>query len=600
MAWDPDALVAGAATNSAAPTTKGWDPDAMLDEALKPVDVTAKRMGTVPNQGPLDDVPDWSKTWGMAKNIGKQLLGGALDSARTMTGAETQTQAQSNEAGLGLGPSTDPSLQNVRSMGGFLAPSPATEGQAALEGGMGPAQQAPQLAAGTTAGQATGSPALQAIEQTVARTPGGQGLAQNIVKQKAGVASQLQDTISDLSGGRSMTPYAVGSTVDAGLAKGAQDLKDAGGALFDKADALVPTGTEVKPTLLTKVLGTQASVDPNFPRLSKIINDPLMTEIKKAMEGDMAGTEATPSGLLGADGKPIMNPGSPAKTGIPYSTMQDLMQKVNKKIDWTGLAGNADNGAWKQVYLAMRNDANTTAAAVSPQASTALQVAKSNWQDVVQRLTSIESAMQKNGGVEDVFNRMVSKQGKGPSNVMTVLDTLPESSQKLVAGSMLQRMGTSKATDTAGQFDADTFIKNWGNMDPDAKNRLFGSLPQQYQQNLDKLVTNIKAIRAYGKVLPNSSNTAGASAWLGSLNVALYAALQGDFKTAATVGAAMPTMAWAASKALTNPQLVKWLVTKSDPAAVLKLGRGASAAQAAVIGSNQTSPSDSPANNVGR
>lgn len=131
MAWDPDSLTASA-PNAPAATSAAWDPDAHIDAALGPVNVTAKRIGPSDDfSGPPDEGDVWKQAWNISKTVGKQLLGGALDAGRMMTG-ETQQQAESNETKLGLAPSTDPSQQNVRSIGGFAAPTPtAPIGEAA-------------------------------------------------------------------------------------------------------------------------------------------------------------------------------------------------------------------------------------------------------------------------------------------------------------------------------------------------------------------------------------------------------------------------------------------------------------------------------------
>lgn len=113
------------------PSISGPNPTNLSD-----VQVKAKRIGQLDNS--VGSFEELSNPWPMMKSVGKQLLGGALDSARMLTGAESQQQAQTNESKIGLQPSSDPSLQNVRAIGGVLAPAPGTtdSGSAALSGVM--------------------------------------------------------------------------------------------------------------------------------------------------------------------------------------------------------------------------------------------------------------------------------------------------------------------------------------------------------------------------------------------------------------------------------------------------------------------------------
>lgn len=126
-----------AAPSSALGLDDGWKLPSIAGPnptTLSDVQVKAKRIGHLDDG--VGSFEELSNPWPMMKSVGKQLLGGALDSARTLTGAETQQQAQANESNLGLPPSQNTSLQNVRAIGGILAPAPGTtdSGSAALSG----------------------------------------------------------------------------------------------------------------------------------------------------------------------------------------------------------------------------------------------------------------------------------------------------------------------------------------------------------------------------------------------------------------------------------------------------------------------------------
>lgn len=530
-----------------------------------------------------DDTP-YSNPWDMAKTMGKQFLGGAIDAASALTNDNANVvydptqpnnqrpQPQNNSSvstNLGLGPV--PGAGQVRALGSLAAPSPNVGGVSALEGGMGPVAPAASTA-GQTAGQVTGSPGLQGLESTLGRLPGGAPIRQAVTQQKNDLTNGVQTIVDNLAGGKGTTPYSVGTALDKGITQGAKDLKATAGAPFDDLDAKLATAN-VFPKTTQAFLKAATEPLPGAANLGARSVDPTLAGYAEDLKKDMD-----------------------ANAGfVPYGALKSVMQRINQKIDWTGVNGDASNGALKQFYLAMRNDLND--AATTAGMGKEVAVAKAGWSDAKGRLDALNNALSGNGGPEQIFNRLVSGAKAGPSGLSNVMDVLSDSNQKLLAAGMLQKMGKAPgaAQNAAGDaFDADTFFRNWGNMDPDAKNRLFGSLPQDYRQSLDKLVQNANALKAYTKVLPNASNTAQAAVWAGSFSTAITSLLMGHPGVAAgAAGAALSTNV--ISRALTNPRIVKYLAQKSDPSRVLGIGAklppvmsGMAAAQ------NQSAPTSAP------
>lgn len=408
-----------------------------------------------------------------------------------------------------------------------------------------------------TVGQITGNPFVQAAESTLARGPGGGPIRTAITAQKQNLETGVQDMVDGLAGGKGTTSFNVGSAVDAGISQGAKDLKDIGGAMYDGVDSAMKDA-QVTPMLTQKVLETVAGVIKGAKNLSTgSLSDATLQGVASDLKKDLD-----------------ENVGF-----IPYDALKAVMTRLGNKIDWTGLSSNESNGAMKQVYLAMRQDLNATAETYGQGA--AVKAANKNWGDVKDRLDALNSAVSGNGGPEQIFNRLVSGAKLGPSGLSTVMDVLSDSNQKLLAAGVLQRLGRSTAD--SAEFDADTFFRNWGKMDPDAKNRLFGSLPQEYSKNLDKLFNNAKVLKAYSQVLPNASNTASAAIWGGSMTAALTAVLHGDLKTAGIAAVGVPAMTNILSRALTNPRVVRYLAQKTEPAKVLGLS-------GAVMGATQPPP----------
>lgn len=545
----------------------GWRND--LSNAWKDTKTGAAWLARQVGQG-VESLPIGALDTGIAAvNLGKHALNYAgLDKDPTYAPYASQVNSQGLDQAF---PSTQTTSLGGQVLGG------AIQGMvgARLPQGVQP-QSTGQLLApntrapvpGQTAGQVTGNPDVQSVESTLARAPGGGALRATITQQKDALNNNLQGTIDSLSGGQATTPYSVGNALDPALRQGARDLKAVGGAPFEKIDAAMGDAN-VAPKNTLQVLQAMVGKSPGAPNLSAAVSDPLLKSIYTALTKDLD----TNAGF------------------IPYSDLKSVQQQLNNRIDWTGVNGDASNGALKQVYLAIRNDLNETAE-IHGQGD-AVTAANKNWQNVSDRLDSINQALSANGGPEQMFNKLVSGAKLGPSGLMAVLDHIPDSSQRLLAAGMLQRMGLKGGA--SGTFDADTFFNNWNKMDPDAKNRLFGSLPQNYRQNIEQIATNVKTLRAYNNVLPNASGTAKAAVWSSSITGALTALISGNPKTAAALTVGVPLATKGLSSVLTNPRIVSWLARESAPAKVLGM-TGATPALIQNSGASTTSaqPSASP------
>lgn len=601
MAFDPDAIVGTPSTTAPTPPPKvDFDPDAHVAAAQAAATRTAKL-----SPGFWDNVGSDAKFMGQqALWAGRQALQGAeslpgmaLDSG---TGVTNLAKMGLNKLGLDDDPTYAqmPSQANDQALNQLLPGTQSTTAAQKVAGagiqmmagsrvpqgsdqaifdllGIGdtgsPLAAAPKnMVAGQTAGQVTGSQPLQELEATLGRSPGGQPIRNAITQQKNDAVAGIQSTVDSLSGGQGTTPYAIGTNLDKALADGAQDLKNAGQAAYapvDKAVANAPGGTI--PINLSKTmayLNVIGKLDPNAPETSALLKSPQVQAIFKALKSDLAPTPAVQSSILGPGGQPMVSQAAQVKYGLPYQTVKGLISDLGDSIDWTGLNGGQANSKLKQLYGLMRQDVNGSVSAASPDLAVAVNKANTLWQDSASRLDDINKALSGNGGLEQIFNKLANGTKLGPSGLMAVMDHVPESSQRLVAAGILQRMGKGPA----GEFSADTFLTNWGKMDPDAKNRLFGSLPQDYQKNVDQIVKNVKSIKAYQNVLPNSSNTAHAGAWGTSVGGAMMAALTGHPAVAGAFGAAAGST-FALSKALTNPKIVSYLARETRPSKVLGL-----------------------------
>lgn len=152
---------------------------------------------------------------------------------------------------------------------------------------------------------------------------------------------------------------------------------------------------------------------------------------------------------------------------------------------------------------------------------------------------------------------------------------LSRGSRRYLASEMLSRMGRDAA---GGAFNADTFMRNWQAMVPEARDTIFGqrALGTTYARDMTELVTNVEQIQAYARTSPTvalarriphrgaagiatAAGAAGGAVLIGVENV-LHALMSPvPYGLAATAVGVNYSLA----HALTNPATVRWLAKRS-------------------------------------
>jgi hypothetical protein len=417
-----------------------------------------------------------------------------------------------------------------------------------------------------TVGQATGSHALLGIERNVSRIPGGGGpFAALAARQAAGLQGTVDDITSNLAGGTPITPTTAGSAVQAGIESNVKQLKANAAAAYDHVDSLVPPETPVPVTntlqalqrIVTPTPGAEASTAGLVPPKLKTMYDNLQTDLQQ-------------------------NGGNV----VPYGALKALKSAVGEQTTFGPFPTDPANGAMKQVYGAIRQDLNTGAASVSPEAQQALTDANSMYAQNQQKLDVLDGVVSRNGGPETVFNVALSGTKQGASTVNQVLSALNQDQRNLFAAALLKRMATASPgmqTSAAGDtFNVDQFLTNWSKISPDARQAIFGNLPDDYSQNLNTLARNIAALKASNRVLANPSGSAGGiahSIWwmdlIGSVPMLFVSPHVAVGEAATALGTA--SAANIAARVLTSPKAVDWLARKTT-LALTKYGAAPAAA----------------------
>lgn len=415
-----------------------------------------------------------------------------------------------------------------------------------------------------TAGQATGSKTIQAIEGASSKLWGGGSIKATADQQADALGNRVGGIVDNLAPGADVSPTAAGAAINKGASQTVANMKAAEQAAYDKVDSLVP------PTTPISVQNATAALD--------------------KLAAPTAGAEATTGALVSSKIAQMReNLASDAeKNGgqLPYDAVKQLRSAVGANIDHGfAPADPATNGAFKQVYKALSTDMEAGASAVSPEAKQAAADASSLYRTNSARREFLDTVVDKAGGPEAVYAAATNGTKQGATKIGGVMQSLDEGQQNLVRATVLDRLGKAPAgmQSAAGDtFNPSTYLTNWAKLDPAAKDALFGAsgAPKTLRSGLDSLANTMSTIRN-STVFKNPSGTGeavGHGLGLASLLEGGSHALAGNFGAIGAAGGAIAGN-MILSRALTNPKTVAWLAqtakmpTSALPNAVNQLSR---------------------------
>lgn len=453
-------------------------------------------------------------------------------------------------------------------------------GQAAMQGRIAAAGET-----NLTAGQAGGSPFVQYLEGLSSKGWGGGPINKASEAQTESLGAQVNRTIDNLSQGTTPSPTAAGNAINAGAETAKQDMRAAETAAFNKRDALVPphTPTDVSGTLGT--LDKLVTPAPGAEATTGALISPKLIEMRKNLTADMAASAAknAPPANVNivqapqADAMAEAVAADKSSGSLPYSAVRALRTEVGNQIDWGfAPADPVTNGGLKKVWGALSDDLTNGASAVSPEAKQAASEANTLYAQNQAKREFLNTIVEKNGGPEAVYQAATNGTKEGATKIGGIMQALPPAQQNIVRATVLSRLGRAapSAQNAEGSaFSPNTFLTNWGKIDPSAKDAMFGASgsPQTLRSGLDSLTDTMSTIRS-GTKLRNPSGSgevvghgAGAIALWEGLTHAIAGHPAG---LAATVGGVTANNLLA--RALTNPRTVNWLAQSTKaPVSVL-------------------------------
>ncbi|MGH8088853.1 MAG: hypothetical protein ACREPC_11355, partial [Stenotrophomonas sp.] len=193
--------------------------------------------------------------------------------------------------------------------------------------------------------------------------------------------------------------------------------------------------------------------------------------------------------------------------------------------------------------------------------------------DYGDQLDNIDSIIGNKDG-EAAFLAAISGAKDGPTRIRSIMKVLPEDKQKMVSSAFIRRMGRaggSQQNDQNDVFSMSTFLTNYANTSPEARNILFKSYGPEFARNMETIAKATSRIREGSKVFANPSGTAGREALIGQ--IATTGAGAGTALAMGNAGGAFlavgsslfgSALANGAARLMTSPKYVNWLARTSE------------------------------------
>lgn len=431
--------------------------------------------------------------------------------------------------------------------------------------------------AGTpTVGQATESRSNRAVESVLSKTPGAAGRVLEKAEAEAlGLGSKVDEIATSLSG-RTGGEVA-GRRIRSGLETFVDDFKVKSGELYDKLDRHIPKASQVEVGNTRDALAKLNADIPGAPNLSKWFKNSKIQGIEGALKADTSGLAAAEQNMnpfqLGMlktlplteiERKAMFAAFDEGK--LPYEALKKLRTLVGNEISDSTIASDVPRSKWKPLYAALSKDMATAAKEAGPHAEAAFVRANNFHRAGMTRLDDVLGPILKKSDPEDLFLAATSGTKEGATTIAGVMKSLPEESRKVVAATMLRRLGKAVAhqqDDVGGVFSTNTFLKNWNLITPDSKRVLFSTLSNEHRADLDKIAKVASNINVGSKVFANPSGTAQVVAATGGVTAFVVSLLTGQAGVAAAIagGAGLANMQ---ARLMTNPKFVRWLAKSTS------------------------------------
>lgn len=518
----------------------------MVGSTILPAGATLSAARVMPMTGPTVAVP----------TIGQQMVQAAQQNPAAFAASQLRGAVT---AGVGGQTAREMYPGNpLAEMVGQLTPDALIYGVPAAVRGMARGNNADQMqrniqsfedaGVSPSVGQASENTFLQGTENALANTPGGSSVMRNAARK---AADDLQQSVESAASkyGKPVSPTQAGLTIERGItAPGGfiDRFQTRAGSLYDNLDNFISSDAPIAVKNTASALDDLTALTPGAKNLSAQLVNPKLKAISEAFSQDIEGTNT-----------------------LPWEAVKSVRTKVGELLNSKELLADAPRAQLKHLYSALSKDMESAARTAGPEAYNAFSRANSYWKAGRERIDNALDTIVSRASPEDIY-RLAVRGKEGASMIWPLRRSLTPNQWDVVAGTTLNRLGMAKASmqNAEGtQFSVETFLTNWHNLSPQARDALFaGTRYQGLQKDLNAIVNSASLIRNASRVGMNPSGTAGQAANIAALSTA-FGGLAGGIAAGnvpmalGTAGlvAAMAGMNAGASKLMTSPSFVRWL-----------------------------------------
>lgn len=234
------------------------------------------------------------------------------------------------------------------------------------------------------------------------------------------------------------------------------------------------------------------------------------------------------------------------------SVLTDIGQRLKDPQTVTGYAGKSGTQL-KRVYGAVTADIENAARAAGPDAMKALETHRRYVRTVANEYLPVLDQMNRREA-DKVFKFAMEGSKDGPARLRSLKKNYSKEDWGKLAGTVIERMGKapSGGQDAAGEvFSPATFLTRWNDLNPEARQVLFGSNPE-LMRSLDRLARVTASMKKTAGAI-NTSRTAIQNLYIQILTGGASAFVDPVGPVVSTV------LPWRFGKVMTSPKFVRWL-----------------------------------------
>jgi hypothetical protein len=371
----------------------------------------------------------------------------------------------------------------------------------------------------------SGGMAAKVGERILDVQPGSSGVMNN-ARQK--LSGQIDQAVEDVAGtyGPSTSFDGMGRAAQSGVRKWQDKFEQ----VASKAYSLIPISEKTAARLdnTRQALGELTTVFESNPKMAEAFQNTRLNRYMDALDPDQGG-------------------------GLSWKDLKEFRSRIGEEIGDQRFSESPTKTELRRLYGALSEDMRATATAQGPKAIKAFERANTLYRagqqridDAVKFLVGDDGAMSAEKAAARI--QAMVKSGKASSDLSKLAEvrkSLPPSEAGELVNGVIKLLG-QPANSAGRDFQAQTFIRNFKDMAPEAKNLLFGGAGKELRQNLEEFAKVMGDVAA-SDATRNTSNTAmglsgligfGAGGWMGLI--------------------AQAATSYGAARLWTSPKFVRW------------------------------------------